>query len=270
MKNRLASLLAPVLCALAFLPAPASAQVPNFLNYQGRVAVGTVNFNGTGQFRFALTNSTGSTFYWTNDGTGSPGGQPTNAVSIPVSTGLYSVLLGDPSIPNMTAIPANVWANPDVRLRVFFSDGVNPSLLLSPDQRVAPAAYLADGAVGSNALAGGAVSAGKIAAGAVGTSQLADGAVSSTKLAAGATAAPVSAAGATQNALANTAYAASGAAPTTFTLPTAAAVGDTVQITGAGAGGWSVVPGAGQGISLFWTPRESNRNWQSVASSGCD
>jgi hypothetical protein len=39
------------------------AQVPNILNYQGRVAIGTppVNFDGSGQFKFALVNTTGST-----------------------------------------------------------------------------------------------------------------------------------------------------------------------------------------------------------------
>ena len=30
------------------------AQVPQLINYQGRVAVGTVNFNGSGLFKFAL------------------------------------------------------------------------------------------------------------------------------------------------------------------------------------------------------------------------
>ena len=36
----------------------ASAQVPQMINYQGRVAVGDpqVNFDGTGQFKFALVN----------------------------------------------------------------------------------------------------------------------------------------------------------------------------------------------------------------------
>ena len=46
------------------------AQVPQLLNYQGRVAVGNpaVNFDGSGQFRFALVNAAGNTTYWSNDG----------------------------------------------------------------------------------------------------------------------------------------------------------------------------------------------------------
>ena len=36
------------------------AQVPQLINYQGRVAVGTTNFNGSGAFKFALVNAAGT------------------------------------------------------------------------------------------------------------------------------------------------------------------------------------------------------------------
>ena len=48
------------LIVLALGGSPARAQVPTLLNYQGRVAVGAVNFDGTGQFKFALVNATGT------------------------------------------------------------------------------------------------------------------------------------------------------------------------------------------------------------------
>ena len=173
--------------SVLLLAAAATAQVPPLLNYQGRVVVGTTNFEGPGQFKFALTNGTGSTYYWTSDGTIiGPPGQPANAVSLPVTKGLYSVLLGDASIPNMTAIPASVFANPDVRLRVFFNDGVNGFQLLSPDQRLAPSPYLADGVVTVAKIATGAVQSGNIASGAVGSTQIAAGAVTNTQIASGA------------------------------------------------------------------------------------
>ena len=54
---------------LAVLAIPLRAQVPQLINYQSRVAVGGVNFDGTGAFKFALVNAAGSTAYWTNDGT---------------------------------------------------------------------------------------------------------------------------------------------------------------------------------------------------------
>jgi hypothetical protein len=189
-----------------------AAQVPQLLNYQGRVASGGVNFEGTGQFKFALvdggTNTsrpatatvtvsggfvtivtvtdggsgymeaprayvrdtkfggsgalldvtvaggavtsisvinpgsgyTSSTWidiaapppsivyqtFWRNAPDTSPAdGEPDAAVSLPVSKGLYSVLLGDTSRANMAALPAGVFASPDVRLRVWFNDGTH-------------------------------------------------------------------------------------------------------------------------------------------------
>ena len=137
----------------------ASAQVPQMINYQGRVAVGdpAVNFNGTGEFKFALVNGDGSASYWSNDGTSTDGSEPTAAVSLTVTKGLYSVLLGA----NMTAIPNSVFANSDVRLRVWFNDGTNGSQLLTPDQRIAAVGYamaastVADGAITSDKLASG-------------------------------------------------------------------------------------------------------------------
>ena len=159
------------------------AQVPPLVNYQGRVAVGSVNFDGTGQFKFALVNSTGSTTYWSNNGSSVNGSEPTAAVSLPVIKGLYSVLLGDASVPNMTAIPSSVFTNTDVRLRVWFNNGVNGSQLLAPDQRIAPTAYLADGAVTTTKIAGGAVTSTQIATGAVTGNQIALNSVDASRFA---------------------------------------------------------------------------------------
>ena len=85
------------------------------------------------------------------------------------------MLLGDTVLGNMIAIPASVFANPDVRLRVWFNDGVNGSQLLTPDQRLAPATYLADGTVTSATIGAAAITSGKIAAGAVTNTNIAPG-----------------------------------------------------------------------------------------------
>jgi hypothetical protein len=140
------------------------AQVPQIISYQGRVAVGGVNFNGTGTFNFALVNSTGTTSYWSNDGTNLNGTQPASAVSLTVTNGLYSVLLGDATIPNMTAIPASVFTNSDVHLRVWFNDGTHGAQQLSPDPRIASVGY--------------AIVAGSVVNGAVGLPQLGLGTIS--------------------------------------------------------------------------------------------
>ncbi len=161
-----------VLLLLLLAATALHAQVPTLLNYQGRVAVDAVNFEGAGLFRFALVDDTGATTFWSNDGTSIAGSEPAAAVSLTVAKGLYSVLLGDVALVNMTAIPASVFTNPDVRLRVWFNDGVNGSQLLTPDQRIAPAPYLADGAVTSAAITPGAINGTHVAAGALDFSHL--------------------------------------------------------------------------------------------------
>ncbi len=82
----------------------AQVQVPTLLNYQGRVAVDAVNFDGTGLFKFALVNQAGDTTFWSNDGTSTIGDEPAAAVSLTVAKGLYSVLLGDSALANMAGI----------------------------------------------------------------------------------------------------------------------------------------------------------------------
>ena len=119
----------------------ATASVPQVLNHQGRIAVNGVNFEGNGQFKFALVNNDGTASYWSNDTTSVAGSQPTAAVTLAVSKGLYAVLLGDTTLPNMTAVTNSVFDNADVRLRVWFNDGTNGFQLMTPDQRLAAAPY---------------------------------------------------------------------------------------------------------------------------------
>ncbi len=173
------SLLAAFGC-LCLLTTALHAQVPQLLNYQGRVAVGTVNFDGSGLFKFALVDAAGTTTYWTNSPDTTPvDGIPDAAVTLTVTKGLYSVMLGDTAVANMAAIPASVFTNPDVRLRVWFDDGIpaHGSQRLTPDSRIAPSVYLADGTVTAAKIANNAVGATQIAPGAVGSAQLAAGAV---------------------------------------------------------------------------------------------
>lgn len=266
---------------------PAVAQVPNQLNYQGRVSVSGINYSGPGQFKFALVGpeentavtatatptiqggfgdemgprvtaitvidggsgyltapavtitdngGTGSgatatavidangvvtsitvdtmgTQYsndtvvtleappenlqratrWSNDGTSTMGSEPTDSVEIPVSGGLYAVALGNTTLPNMTTLPENLFAEyGELYLRVWFNDGTNGFQLLSPDQRLLTAPYsmfaatVPDGSITSQKIASGAVGEAQISAGAVGSSQLAPGAVSAANINAGA------------------------------------------------------------------------------------
>jgi YVTN family beta-propeller protein len=114
------------------------------VSYQGRVSVSNQPFNGSGQFKFAVVNAEGNIAYWSNDGTGLSTAPftPTNSVALNVSNGLFNVLLGDTSLPNMTQpMMPDAFSVPDRLLRVWFNDGTHGFQLLSPDVRVASAPY---------------------------------------------------------------------------------------------------------------------------------
>ena len=180
-----------VACLVSFFTALvlAAAAVPQVINYQGRITVGGTNFNGNGQFKFALVDGSG-TVLWSNSPVG--GGEPNAFVVLPVANGIYSAFLGDTMMNNMAAIPASVFGGADVRLRVWFNNGTLGFQQLAPDQRVAAVGYaimagsVPDGAITSSKLAAGAVTSAAIANGAIGTTQLADDAVTGANIADGA------------------------------------------------------------------------------------
>ena len=68
---------------------------PPILSYAGQVSVNGQPFTGTGQFKFAFVDGQGQFSYWSHDGTSAAGSEPSGSVSLPVSAGLYSVMLGD-------------------------------------------------------------------------------------------------------------------------------------------------------------------------------
>jgi photosystem II stability/assembly factor-like uncharacterized protein len=113
------------------------AQVPQVISYQGLLTSSGNKYNGTGQFKFAMVNSAGSVTFWSNDGTSSAGGPPATAVALAVTNGLFNVLLGDTAIPHMSLpIPANIFTNADLRLRIWFSESATGFQQLAPDQRL--------------------------------------------------------------------------------------------------------------------------------------
>jgi hypothetical protein len=81
------------------------------------------------------------TTYWSNDGTSANGSEPAAAVNVAVNNGLFTAALGDTTQPNMGPIPAALFTQPGLQLRIWFSDGVNGSAVLSPAQNLTPAPY---------------------------------------------------------------------------------------------------------------------------------
>jgi hypothetical protein len=116
------------------------AGAPTIVSYQGQIWDGDTPYNGTGYFKFAILDATGTTYYWSNDG-GELGIPPEEYIALPVENGLFTVYLGDNSLyGSMTALSADVFDDPDTRLRVWFSpDTVTFTQL--PDQKIAAVPY---------------------------------------------------------------------------------------------------------------------------------
>jgi len=127
--------------------------------------------------------------FWSNDGTSSAGSEPAAAVPAPVQQGLFTVFLGDTNLANMQAVPGSVFTQPDVHLRIWFSNGASGFAQLSPDQRMGSVGYammaarVNDAAVNVASLADMSVTTAKLAANAVTSERIADGTIAASDLA---------------------------------------------------------------------------------------
>src|SRR5688572_7652019 len=92
------------------------------------------------------------TTYWSHDGTSINGSEPASSVGVPVQNGLFTVRLGDPGLANMLALPALVFTQPNLKLRLWFNDGVNGFAALNPVQPLTPAPYAVSALNASNLL----------------------------------------------------------------------------------------------------------------------
>jgi hypothetical protein len=158
-------------------------QVPGIIRYQGVLESDGNNFNGTGQFKFALVNDglPSPITFWSNDGTLN-GTEPASYVEVDVDKGVFAVDLGDANIANMLPIPTTVFTNADVHLRIWFSDGNGNDGFsqLTPDQPITSVGYammaanVPDGAITEGKIADGAVTGPKIAPNTITSSDIAD------------------------------------------------------------------------------------------------
>ncbi|HVU99888.1 MAG TPA: hypothetical protein VHH88_00910, partial [Verrucomicrobiae bacterium] len=79
--------------------------------------------------------------FWSNDGTSVAGSEPSAAINVAVSNGLFTVALGDSAIANMLPIDSAVFMQPNLELRIWFNDGTHGFSALNPAQRLTPAPY---------------------------------------------------------------------------------------------------------------------------------
>ncbi|TSA28505.1 hypothetical protein D4R71_00670 [bacterium] len=101
-----------LLCAivLLFIAGNINAQIPGILNFQAKITDNAGNpLSGVNSFNFAIINQSGTTTWWS-----------ANNISIDVDDGLYSIKLGDITIPGMTPIPSSVFDdNDETFLRIW-------------------------------------------------------------------------------------------------------------------------------------------------------
>src|SRR5262245_26189220 len=123
--------------AISLTAAGTSLAAPEILQYQGLIQANGTNFTGQGQFKFALVNRDGSVTLWSQDSTSFTGEEPSGPpITLPVTRGAFSVMLGDTTVPNMTQpVWEGVFEVPEVFVRVWFNDGVHGFQQLAPDQR---------------------------------------------------------------------------------------------------------------------------------------
>lgn len=89
---------------------------------------------------------------WSNDGSSSGGAMPSGAVALSVHDGVFSVVLGDDSLVNMTSLPAPETLEDPVFLRVWFDDGTGFQQL-TPDQPLTAVPFAMKAASANAALA---------------------------------------------------------------------------------------------------------------------
>lgn len=131
------------------------------LHCQGRLAVGESLFHGQGWFKFSLVPAQGSPAVWSNAPDANADGEPDDAVELPVHRGLYSVMLGDTSLPHMAALPPEVFTVSGLHLRVWFHDGDHGFQQLLPDQPLGSVGY----AMMAGAVPDGSITVAKLAPG---------------------------------------------------------------------------------------------------------
>ena len=107
------------------------------MNYQGVVKQSGVAYQGTGFFKFVLTDISGSTNYWANDNTAT--GKPETNVTANVTNGFFHLALGE----SMADIPANIFSDySDIYLCVWFAEQVTGQFnKLGGKQKILPVPF---------------------------------------------------------------------------------------------------------------------------------
>lgn len=135
---RLKYILSTAVAALVIAGPTNSAQADAGVSfaYQGRVKVQGQPHNGSGLFKFAIVDTSGTTTLWSHDATGTNGSEPTGSVSLNVQDGIFNVIIGDPAAGMQAINPVVFRGQTPPRLRVWFNDGTRGFQQLLPDHTI--------------------------------------------------------------------------------------------------------------------------------------
>jgi protein-disulfide isomerase len=113
------------LTAASLVLAPALWGQAAVLNYQGRLSVDGQPFDGVGYFNFTILDGAGG-LVWTSRSTNSEpeAGLPPGVIRVPVSSGVYSVRLGDTNAGFLALDAGRLRRAPQSVLRIRFNDGI--------------------------------------------------------------------------------------------------------------------------------------------------
>lgn len=102
----------------AFVSGVVQADPPPELDYQGKILVDDIPLTGPGYFKYAIANRTGTTNFWSHDGT--TAGEPATFITNDCYNGVFSTALG---VTPMADIDPEIFApETSLFLRVWFSE----------------------------------------------------------------------------------------------------------------------------------------------------
>ncbi len=118
--------------------------VPATFQYQGHIIVDGNAYQGTGYLKFSLIKNPSTPqeiVLWSNDNPSGTDGIPASSVSLDLTRGVYTVALGDVSLPNMSPIAPVIFNENSLVLRVWFSQDDISFQQLSPDTVIRSVAF---------------------------------------------------------------------------------------------------------------------------------
>lgn len=118
--NTIGTLVATLVLLGALSPAVAQ---PTHVNYQGELKRNDTPFDGTAEFKFAIVDTQTGTTLWSNDGTSTTGDEPAASVSVDVTAGVFTVLLGASPMIALTANDIEGLSSGVLRVWVDTGDG---------------------------------------------------------------------------------------------------------------------------------------------------